>query len=134
MMFKDPTSSRPNRRPAHVPVVALLAAGAMGIAGCVSSGRFTEVEQERDLLAARYAALKGELDEANRTGETLAQEKVASRSACDRSRPRSSARSRRLMRCGWSGLIQAPARIRWTWSFGTALARSEDRSHALGNV
>ncbi len=75
MMFKNPTSSRPNRRPAHVPLVALLAAGAIGIAGCVSSGRFTEVEQERDLLAARYAALKGELDEANRTGETLVQEK-----------------------------------------------------------
>src|SRR6185503_1769041 len=48
----------------------------MTVAGCVSSGRFVEVEQERDLLEARYEALQKQLDEASRTGESLAAEKV----------------------------------------------------------
>ena len=75
-MLKPPKSSRRTHRPAHVPAVLLLAAGAMAVAGCVSTGRYTQVEQERDLLEARYEALQKELDNTSRAGEALAQEKV----------------------------------------------------------
>jgi septal ring factor EnvC (AmiA/AmiB activator) len=75
-MLNHPKSARRIRRAAHVPVLALLAAGAVAIAGCVSSSRLTEVEQERDLLAARIEKLQGEVENANQGVEALAQEKV----------------------------------------------------------
>src|SRR5262245_54531252 len=71
-----PMSSRRIRRPACVPVVALLAAGTLTLAGCVSNARYTEVEQQRDLLAARLQALQNEADGATRDREVLAKEKV----------------------------------------------------------
>jgi chemotaxis protein MotB len=57
--------------------VALLAAGALVISGCVSNARFAEVEQQRDLLAARLQALQGEVDGATRDRDALAQEKAS---------------------------------------------------------
>ncbi len=70
-----PMSSQRIRRSARGPAVALLAAGVMVVSGCVSNARFTEVQQERDLLAARLQALQGEADGATRDREALAQEK-----------------------------------------------------------
>jgi len=66
----------------HVRPLALLAAGAIVIAGgastaCVATARYNEVEQERDALAARNEALKSEAENATHNGETLAQEKSA---------------------------------------------------------
>jgi chemotaxis protein MotB len=62
--------------------LALLATGAIAIVGgastaCVSTARYSQVEQERDALAARNEALKSEVENSTRTGETLAQEKDA---------------------------------------------------------
>ena len=76
MMLNHPKSSRRLRRTAYVPVLALLAAGAVAITGCVSSGGLMEAEQERDLLAARNEKLQGEVENANQGVEALAQEKV----------------------------------------------------------
>jgi len=61
---------------AQVPIVALLAAGALAMAGCVSNSRYAQVEQERDLLAASNETLKGQVDNAKRDSEALAQEKA----------------------------------------------------------
>src|SRR5262245_55713222 len=60
-----------------IPAAALLAAAALSLAGCVSNTRFAEVEHERDLLAASNEALKGQVENANRAGDSLEQEKVA---------------------------------------------------------
>lgn len=76
MMRTDPLHSQRTHRTAHAPAVALLAAGALAIAGCVSNGRYVQVEQERDLLAASNEALKGQVDNARRDSEALAQEKA----------------------------------------------------------
>jgi chemotaxis protein MotB len=77
----DPIASRRIRRVAslHVtlPALALLAAGMLATAGCVTKSQYTQVEQERDLCSTRYEALKNQVQSATRTGETLAQEKVA---------------------------------------------------------
>jgi chemotaxis protein MotB len=75
-------SSRRTRRTAHVRALALYAAGAIAIAGgastaCVSTGEYTQLQQERDALAARNEALKTEAENATRNGETVAQEKSA---------------------------------------------------------
>jgi len=61
---------------AQIPIVALLAAGALAMAGCVSNSRYVQVVQERDLLAASNEALKGQVDNAKRDSEALAQEKA----------------------------------------------------------
>jgi chemotaxis protein MotB len=45
--------------------------------GCVSSGKYRSLEQERDALAGRNEALKGEVSAANQKGDTLTQEKSA---------------------------------------------------------
>lgn len=76
MMLAQPLPPPGNRRPARVCAAALLAAGLLGAAGCVSQGRFVQVEQERDLLEANNAALKGQVDSAKLTGEALAQQKA----------------------------------------------------------
>jgi chemotaxis protein MotB len=74
--------SRRTRGAAHVRALALLSAGAIAIVcgastACVSSGQYNQVEQERDALAARNEALKKDVENATRAGETMAQEKSA---------------------------------------------------------
>jgi len=76
-MPDSPNSSQRIRRTAQVPAVVLLAAGVLVISGCVSNARFTQVEQERDLLAERNRALEGQVDGATRDRDALAQEKVS---------------------------------------------------------
>ncbi len=68
---------RAARLPVTVPALALFAAGALALAGCVSKARYTQVEQERDLCETRYEQLRTQVESANRAGETLAQEKTA---------------------------------------------------------
>jgi len=72
---------RGSRDAARVRALALLAFGTIAIAGgastaCVSRSRYTEVEQERNLCTTRYEQLRTKVEKANRTGETLAQEKT----------------------------------------------------------
>ena len=67
---------------ARVRGLSLLAVGAIAVAGgastaCVSTGRYYQVEQERDALAARNEACKNQVENAARSGEALAQEKNA---------------------------------------------------------
>ena len=76
MMLALPLPTPGNRRPARVCAAALLAAGVLAAAGCVSQGRYVQVEQERDLLQANNEALKGQVDQAKTQGLTLAQEKA----------------------------------------------------------
>ena len=64
-------------RPVRLPVLALLAGGALALAGCVSRTRYTEVEQQRDLCTTRYEQLRTKVETAKLAGETLAQEKSA---------------------------------------------------------
>jgi chemotaxis protein MotB len=61
----------------HSVSLTLVAAGALALAGCVSKAQYTQVEQERDLCTTRYEQLLNQVENANRTGETLAQEKTA---------------------------------------------------------
>ena len=68
---------RAARLPMTVPALALIAAGALATVGCVSRAQYTQVEQERDLCMTRYEQLRTQVDSANRTGETLSQEKTA---------------------------------------------------------
>jgi len=68
MMLVSRRSSLQTRRTADVRALALIAAGAIAIAGgastgCVSTGQYDQVEQERDVLAARNDALKANLRE-----------------------------------------------------------------------
>jgi chemotaxis protein MotB len=69
------TSSGQTHRTAGI-TMALLAAVSIALVGCVSNGRFTEVQQQRDLLDARNQALKNEVDEVKQAREALAQEKA----------------------------------------------------------
>jgi len=80
MLINSRRFSRRTRRAAHVPAIALLAAGTIAIVsgastGCVATARYNQVEQERDALTARNEALKSEVENAGRGGQTLAQEK-----------------------------------------------------------
>jgi len=82
MLLDSWGGSRSNRGTTHIRALALLAAGAVALAGgastgCVSTTRFTQVEQERDALEARNEALKSEAENAARNGETTAQQKLA---------------------------------------------------------
>ncbi len=65
------------RFPVVLPALALLAAGALAPAGCVSKAQYTQVAQERDLCTTRYEGLRSQMENADRTGMTLAQEKSA---------------------------------------------------------
>ncbi len=56
---------------------ALLVAGGLLSAGCVSSGSYRTLQEERDGLAARNQTLQGQLNAANQKGATLEQEKSA---------------------------------------------------------
>jgi chemotaxis protein MotB len=80
MLLNSWRCSRWNRGAVHVRTLALL--GAIAIAAgastaCVSTGQYSQLQRERDDLAARNEALKGELENANRDGVTAAQEKNA---------------------------------------------------------
>jgi chemotaxis protein MotB len=60
--------------------MTLVVAGAIALAAgassaCVSTVRYNQVEQERDALAAKNAALQSQADNATKNGEALAQEK-----------------------------------------------------------
>jgi chemotaxis protein MotB len=55
---------------------ALLAAASLVLAGCVSNARYTEVQQERDLLEARNEALQSQIDNATQARDAMAQEKA----------------------------------------------------------
>ncbi len=82
MQLNSRRSSRQFHRSAHVRALALLAAGAIAVVGgastaCVSTLKYSELEQERDALAARNETLKNDAENATRNGETLAQEKSA---------------------------------------------------------
>lgn len=54
---------------------AYLGAGLMLCLGCVSSGKYRTLEQDRDTLAARNKALQGTVDAANQRGDVLSQDK-----------------------------------------------------------
>jgi chemotaxis protein MotB len=82
MLHHSLRASRQTHRSAHVRALALIATGAIAIVGggstgCVSAARYNQVEFDRDALAARNEALKNEVENATRTGESLAQEKSA---------------------------------------------------------
>jgi chemotaxis protein MotB len=82
MLLNSRKCSRSIRGTTHVRPLALLAAGAILVAGgaptaCVSAARYNQVEFDRDALAARNEALKSEVENATRNGETLTQEKSA---------------------------------------------------------
>lgn len=64
-------------RPAAAFTAMLLGAGLVLSAGCVSGGKYTSLEQERDALASRGQSLKGELDAARQKSAALEQEKSA---------------------------------------------------------
>jgi len=73
-------SSRGIRRapglPVTLPALALLAAGALAQAGCVSKARYTQVEQERDLCTTRYEQLQSQVESAKRADEALTTQKT----------------------------------------------------------
>lgn len=64
-------------RPVLVPVAALLGAGLLLSNGCVSSGKYRTLEQERDALAGKNQTLQANVDAANKRGDDLTQEKAA---------------------------------------------------------
>lgn len=77
MTLKPVTSSSPKGRRSLVAAMALLGAGLLLSAGCVSTGKYRTLEQERDALNGRTQALQGELDAATRRGDALDGEKNA---------------------------------------------------------
>jgi chemotaxis protein MotB len=79
MVLNTRRSSPGTRRTAHVRALCLIATGAIVAAStaCVSTGRYNQVEQERDILESRNEALKSEVENASRSSMTLAQEKAA---------------------------------------------------------
>ncbi len=77
MMLNSRVSSRRAARPAVAAAAALLGVGFVLSAGCVSSGQFQSLQQERDALADRNKALQGQVDAANQKSGALAQEKSA---------------------------------------------------------
>ena len=82
MLLNSWRYSRRNRGAVQVRAQALLWVGAIVLAGvasnaCVSTGQYSQLQRERDELAARNEALKGELENANRDSVMTAQEKNA---------------------------------------------------------
>jgi chemotaxis protein MotB len=77
MMLKSRVSSPRLARFAVAAKVAMLAAGAVLALGCVSSGKYTSVEQDRDILSTRNQNLKQEMEALNQKSEALAQERSA---------------------------------------------------------
>jgi chemotaxis protein MotB len=77
MMHTPRLSFGPSSRPAIAAAGALLGIALALSAGCVSSGKYQSLQQERDALAGRNQTLQGQVDAANQKGATLAQEKSA---------------------------------------------------------
>lgn len=82
MLLNSWRCSGRNRGAVQARGLALLWAGAMVLAGvvsngCVTTGQYSQMQRERDELAARNEALKNELENANRDGVMTAQEKNA---------------------------------------------------------
>jgi len=77
MKLRSRVSWRHPARPAIAAAAALLGAALASQAGCVSSGQFKSLEQERDALAARNQALQGEVTAANQKSESVAQQRDA---------------------------------------------------------
>jgi chemotaxis protein MotB len=75
-MLIHPRISSRTRCILTIPAAALLAAGLMSIAACAPASRLEEAEHERDLLAANIETLKKQIKDANRTGESLSQDKA----------------------------------------------------------
>jgi chemotaxis protein MotB len=69
--------SRPAGNTFRRVAAALLGAGLMLSYGCVSSGRYKALEQDRDAIAGRLQASQAEVDAARKQGDALAQEKSA---------------------------------------------------------
>jgi len=76
MLMPRVSSERPAYRPA---TWATVLAGAVVVlsTGCVSSGKYQSLQQERDALAGRNQALQGDLNAANQKNDTLTKEKTA---------------------------------------------------------
>jgi chemotaxis protein MotB len=77
MMLKPCVSSRRPARPLIAAAALLLGAVSALSAGCVSSGKYRSLQEERDALASRNQALQGEVSAAMQKGDTLSQEKSA---------------------------------------------------------
>ena len=77
MMLRPRASSRRTTRPAIAAGMLLLGVAFAFSAGCVSSGKYQSLEQERDALAGRNQTLQGEVNTANQRSDTLTQEKSA---------------------------------------------------------
>jgi chemotaxis protein MotB len=56
---------------------ALIGAGFLLSTGCVSSGQFKSLQEERDAIAGRNQDLQGQVSAANQKNETLQQDKTA---------------------------------------------------------
>jgi len=77
MMHRAGVCSRRASRSA-IPAAAMIAGTVLALlTGCVSSGKYRTLEQERDALAGRNQTLQGEVSAANQKGDTLTQEKSA---------------------------------------------------------
>ena len=76
MMNHSPRTRRTARILVPLPALALVAAGALASAACVSKAQYTQIEQERDLCTTRYEQLRNQIENVHRTGETLALEKT----------------------------------------------------------
>ena len=82
MRLNSRRCSQQDHGAARVRILALVWTGAIAIAAgastaCVTTGQYSQLQRERDELAARNEALKGELENANREGTMTAQEKNA---------------------------------------------------------
>jgi len=76
-MLKPRVSSHRPARPAAAVSACLLLTAVVLSAGCVSSGKYKSLQQERDALSTRNQALQGDVSAANQKGDALAQEKSA---------------------------------------------------------
>jgi len=77
MMLESRVCSLRPVRPVITAVAALIGAVFALSTGCVSSGKYKSLEQERDALAGRNQALLDEVNAAKQKGQSLDQEKSA---------------------------------------------------------
>jgi len=70
-------SSGRSARLAVAATVAVLGAGVVMMNGCVSSGKYTQVEQDRDLLSTSNDNLKKQVEDLNQKSQALEQERTA---------------------------------------------------------
>jgi len=76
-MLKPRLSSPCSTRRAIAAGMMLLGAAFIVPVGCVSSGKYQSLQQERDALSSRIQALQGEIAAAKQKGDALAQDKSA---------------------------------------------------------